>query len=136
MSRSRFITFALLLAACKSEPARIASFDSQAAALQEELNDQSFRYYQDKHRPELIGTIRLENLPRSTEVIHLSEFVYELKIDEDGRAAFRAIRPPPDIYAQSVQNLLAGLRFKPAWIGPKNFATTLRLRLIVVPESY
>ena len=134
------ISFAVILCTvvcfCKSAELKPLNFDREARALQQKINDNSYTFYHEKHPPKIEVPIVISNDFRSEREFRSGSYVYLLQIDDTGKFSHRALKPPPAYLAANIETVLNSLKFRPAWIGPKNFAAELEIHFHIEYEAY
>lgn len=128
------ITFALV--ACRTTTEVGFNYDRSARTLQDKINDTNYTFYHDKNPPRVEMPVRLSGDFRSERELRSGNFVYRLRIDDTGKFTYRALKPAPEFFEKFITATLDSLKFKPAWIGPKNFAAELDIDFIVEFEAY
>lgn len=136
MNKIIFILFILLLGHCKSATEVTFNYDRNARELQEKINDTNYTFYHEKHPPRIEMPVRLPSDFRTEKDMRSGNFIYRLRIDETGKFTYRALKPAPEFFEKNITQVLDALKFKPAWIGPKNFAAELDIDFIVEFEAH
>lgn len=131
-----FTAMTLLFTQCKSAGEVTFNYDREARTLQEKINDKSYTFYHEKHAPRIEMPIVIPGEFRSERELRAGNFVYRLQIDDTGKFTYRAVKPAPDFFEPRLTAILDQLRFKPGWIGPKNFATDLDICFIMEYEAH
>lgn len=136
MNKNWFFLVALIAIACSSTNEVTFNYDRNARALQEKINDTNYTFYHDKNPPRVEMPVRISGDFCTERELRSGNFVYRLRIDDSGRFTYRALKPAPEFLERFISATLNSLKFKPAWIGPKNFAAELDIDFIVEFEAY
>ena len=136
MSRISTLFLALFLCLCKSGGEVTFNYDRTARDIQEKINDGNYTFYHEKHPPRLETQIVLPHDFRSERELRSGNFVYRLLVDDTGKFTYRALKPAPAFFEKNLTSALDQLKFKPAWIGPKNFPAELDIDFVVEYEAY
>lgn len=125
-----------MLGACGSTPEVGFNYDRTARQLQEKINDTNYTFYHEKNPPRIEMPVRITPDFRAEKELRSGNFVYRLRIDESGKFTYRALKAAPEFFEKQIAAVLDAVQFKPAWIGPKNFAAELDVDFIVEFEAY
>lgn len=136
MNRLILLTLLGFLPYCRSTTDSALNFDREARVLQQQINDTHYNFYHDKHPAVLETSFTVPHDFRSERELTPQSFVYRLRIEESGAFSFQAIKPAPEWLAARLEAALRTLKFKPAWIAQKNFATEVEVHFQVEYEAH
>ncbi len=135
MNRVLLTVLMAVVCACKTPTEVTFNYDRSARSLQEKINDTNYTFYHEKNPPRLEVPVHMQQDFRSEKLLRSGNFVYRLRVDETGKFTYRALKPAPEFFEKNLTAVLDQLKFKPAWIGPKNFAAELDIDFVVEFEA-